>query len=94
MAEYLKDLHMDTKAFFSTLRKIPQEPKAIDVSQSYSMQSAHWWLLILLVSAFCVIAGCQRKIPEPGEPIIERQNENAAPRDRTENQEDNSGADR
>lgn len=82
---------MDTKAFFPALQHVAQESKTIDI---YAVIWARWWPLLLLFSAFCVISGCDRKIPEPGEPIIERQDEKAAPGDRTQNQDDNPGADR
>lgn len=84
---------MDTKTFLPALRKIAQEPKTIALSSSYSMQSARWWLSILLFSAFCAISGCERRIPGPNEPIIEQQNGTVAG-DRTENQDDNSGTER
>ena len=82
---------MDTKAFFPALQKVAQ---TIDSFHTYAALPARWWLLMLLFSAFCVISGCERRFPEPGEPIIEQRNEMAVPGDRAENHDDNPGADR
>jgi hypothetical protein len=82
---------MDTKAFSLAVQHGTPEPKTAGISQAYAVLSARWWALILLFSAFCVISGCQRKIPEPGEPMIEQHNE-TAPSERIENGE--PGADR
>lgn len=63
-------------------------------TKAYAVQSARLWPLILLLSIFCVISGCDRKIPEPGEPMIEQQDENAPPSDRTQSQDNDLGANR
>jgi hypothetical protein len=84
---------MDTKAFSLAIQLSAPAPKTAGISQAYAVQSARWWPLILLFSAFCVISGCQRKIPEPGEPMIEQHDETAAPGDRVENHSGEPGAD-
>jgi hypothetical protein len=76
---------MDTKAFSLAVQYGARGPNTTGISQAYAVQSARWWPLILLFSAFCVISGCQRKIPEPGEPMIEQHDETAAPGDGIEN---------
>jgi hypothetical protein len=83
-------LYMDSKAFLPVLRPVAHESKTTTVGQ---IESARWWPLLLLFSIFCVISSCERKIPEPGEPIIEPQERNATPDDRTRSQGD-PGADR
>lgn len=85
---------MDTKAFFPAVQHVAREPKAIGFSRAHAVQSARWWPLILLFAAFHWMSGCDRKIPEPGEPIIERQNEDAAPDDRSRSHETDPGAQR
>jgi hypothetical protein len=85
---------MDTKAFSLAVQHGTPALKMAGISQAYAVQSARWWPLILLFSVFCVISGCQRKIPEPGEPMIEQHDKTAAPGDRIENHNSEPGADR
>lgn len=81
---------MDTKTSFPVLQPVAHVSKTATVRQT---ESTCRMPLILLLWIIGVISGCDRKIPQPGEPIIESQ-KNAAPEDRTRSQDDDPGADR
>jgi hypothetical protein len=69
---------MDTKACSPTLwQLVTTTTKANSIGQEYAAQSARWWPLIFLFSAFCTISGCEKKFPDPGEPVIAPQDQNA-----------------
>lgn len=82
---------MDTKTSFPVLQPVAHASKTATVRQ---IKSTCRMPVILLLSIIDVISGCDRKIPQPGEPIIEPQEKNAAPDDRTRSQDDDPGADR